>query len=371
MSGEASIETPLLSATDESMKLAKVNVDESETAEKALAVSDTNKVDNMKNGQPAAIENTSSPQLPEKSLVFKVDWKEDYVYLYQSSRTPKIPNISPQELKLESWLKFHGIPYENVNHNAKLTSKKGTLPFIELNGKEVADADMIETLTQKFGKQMPAKLSQEQKSVQHAMIKMVENHLYWAIMDWRTSNVDNILKAYKIHLPTYLVSKAPLAALNLYFRFVVCKKAKKKVKSQELENVEMLGKNDLKVLRDLLGEKEFVFGNEPSLLDLVVFSQLAQLITVEKEYPCPLRDFLQAECKNLVGLVEKLREKCWGDHWKLATGEILEGNPHLPKPVPEEKEADEVKVEVDNEEVPSEEGQKKEQLKIYPKLNNQ
>jgi len=357
MSIEASMESP---AINEPMKTDKESLVEEKTDKPEKAVVSNEEVQ-LKNGQ-TKVEDSGTLQQPKKPLVFKVDWKEDQVYLYQSSRTPQIPNISPQELKLESWLKFHGIPYENVNHNAKLTSKKGSLPFIELNGEEVADADIIETLAEKFGKEMPAKLSQEQKSVEHAMIKMVENHIYWAIMDWRTNNVDNILKAYKIHLPTYLVSKAPLAALNLYFRFVVCKKAKKKVKSQELENVEMLGKNDLKVLRDLLGEKEFVFGNEPSLLDLVVFSQLAQLIMVEEDYPCTLRDFLQAECKNLVGLHERMREKCWGGHWELATGDTLEGNPHLPKSAPEEK--GEVNVEVNEKEVkpvvPSDEKDNKE-----------
>ena len=36
-----------------------------------------------------------------------------------------------------------------------------------------------------------------------------------------------------------------------------------------------MGKGDIKVLSDLLGEKEFMFGDEPSLLDLIVFSHLA------------------------------------------------------------------------------------------------
>ncbi len=34
-------------------------------------------------------------------------------------------------------------------------------------------------LSQKFGKEMPAQLTDEQKVVQHAMITMVENHFHW------------------------------------------------------------------------------------------------------------------------------------------------------------------------------------------------
>ena len=67
-----------------------------------------------------------------------------------------------------------------MDHKCKFRSKKGLLPFIELNGEEIADSNMIiETLAKKFEKEMPAELSQDQKNVQHAMIAMVENHLHW------------------------------------------------------------------------------------------------------------------------------------------------------------------------------------------------
>ena len=69
---------------------------------------------------------------------------------------------------------------QNVDHKCKHRSKKGLLPFIELNGEEIADSNMIiETLSKKFEKEMPAELTADQKNVQHAMIAMVENHLHW------------------------------------------------------------------------------------------------------------------------------------------------------------------------------------------------
>merc|ERR1719508_575326 len=288
---------------------------------------------------------------PKKPTVHTKVWEENKVYLYQSSRTPQIPSIAPPELKLESWLKLHGISYENVDHKAKLTSKRGTLPFIELNGEEVTDVATFQTLSEKFGKDMSSHLTQEQKIVEHAMIKMVENHLFWAIMQWRTSIADNTLKAYNVHLPTFLASKAPLGLLDLYFKFNICKKVRKQVISQGFQNIEQLGKNDLNVLSAMLDENEFLFGAEPAILDLVVYSHLAQLVMVVEEYPCPLRDFLKESCKSLVGLVNRMKDRCWGDHWELATGEKIEQNPHIPKPEPvveekeEKKEEDKDKVE--------------------------
>ena len=41
------------------------------------------------------------------------------------------------------------------------------------------------------------------------------------------------------------------------------------------EEMDNLAKSDNKVLSELLGDKEFLFGDEPSRLDLIVFSHLA------------------------------------------------------------------------------------------------
>jgi hypothetical protein len=62
----------------------------------------------------------------------------------------------------------------------KFRSKKGLLPFVELNGEEIADsAVIIKELAQKFDKDLDAGLDNAQKNVSHAMISMIENHLFW------------------------------------------------------------------------------------------------------------------------------------------------------------------------------------------------
>lgn len=62
----------------------------------------------------------------------------------------------------------------------KFKSKKGLLPFVELNGEEIADsAVIIKELGQRFDKDLDAGLDNNQKNVSHAMISMIENHLYW------------------------------------------------------------------------------------------------------------------------------------------------------------------------------------------------
>jgi len=345
MGGETEVETPVPvdNKVEDTVKTDKEIIAEEEKADKPeKETEETESKEEEKKDEPKK----AAPAKPKKPILHTKVWEEDKVYLYQSPRTPQIPSISAQELKLESWLKLQGISYENIDHKSKLTSKTGTLPFIEFNGKEISDMDAIKTLADKFGKDMSGHLDQEQRNVEHAMIKMVENHLYWAIMHWRTSNVDNTIKAYKVHLPTFYGSKIPIGILNMHFKFNVCRKTQKKLKSQGMTNIEEKSKNDLNVLSNMLAEKEFMFGDAPSMLDMVVYSHLAQLVMIDAEYLCPLRDFVQEECKNLVDLVNRMKEKCWGDHWELAIGDKLELNPHIPKPEPEvegKKEEEEVK----------------------------
>merc|ERR1712088_12091 len=363
MAGETAVETP----QDNTKVEETIKTDKEVIAEEEAAQANEEKKDEEK--KPAEEAKKAKEPKAKKPVSHVADFEEDMVYLFQFTRSPQIPSISPFCLKLESWLKLHGIKYQNVDHKCKFRSKKGMLPFIELNGEEIADSNMIiETLATKFGKEMPAQLSAEQKNVQHAMVAMVENHLHWTMVHWRSRESDNILKGYKLDIQTMIGSKAPPSILNWVFKYMHCRKGMKKVKSQGLgvhsaEEIEQFGKSDLLVLSEMLGDKEFFFGDEPALLDLVVYAHVAQLVMVAAETSCPLRDYIEADCKNLVGLVSRMKDRCWGDHWDAATGEEMDLNPHIPKPEPppepEKKEGEEKK----EEQATTEKEEKKEEEK--------
>merc|ERR1711874_59581 len=367
MAGETAVETPQQDNTVQEVKTDKEAIVEEEKA--AEQATEEKKDEEKKEEEPA--KKSADLAKPKKPTSHVKEWEEDMVYLFQFTRSPQIPSISPFCLKLESWLKLHGIKYQNIDHKCKFRSRKGMLPFIELNGDEVADSNMIiETLAKKFDKEMPAQLSQDQKNVQHAMIAMVENHLHWTIVHWRSKDVDNTLKGYQLNLQTAIGSKAPASLLNFYFKYTFCRKGLKKVKAHGLgvhtpEEIEQFGKKDLQALSEMLGDKEFFFGDEPAMLDLVVYSHVAQLVMIEKDYPCSLRDYLEADCKNLVGLVNRMKDRCWGDHWANATGEEMDLNPHIPKPepAPEPEPVEEKKEEEAKKEETTEKEEKKEEEK--------
>lgn len=59
--------------------------------------------------QPAA----PAPEPPQpKPVVRKTNYEKDIVYLYQFSRTPVVPSLSPYCLKVETWLRLAGLKYE-------------------------------------------------------------------------------------------------------------------------------------------------------------------------------------------------------------------------------------------------------------------
>lgn len=53
-----------------------------------------------------------------KLTVHKADFEKDVIYLYQFSRTPFLPSISPYCLKVETWLRLAGLKYE-VNESKR------------------------------------------------------------------------------------------------------------------------------------------------------------------------------------------------------------------------------------------------------------
>merc|ERR1711881_553421 len=350
---ETEVETPAPPA-NETVKEEAVKADESKEEKKDEEKSGEETSKEAKPEKAKKEKKPKEPAPPPPPAVHKKDFEKDMVYVYQFGRTSIVPSISPACLKLETWLKLNGIKFETVNHNSKLRSKRGLLPFVELNGEEICDSELIiKSLSKTYGKEMDSSLNPEQKNIQHAMLTMVDNHLQGAFMSWAARNSDNLLRGYKLNLQEMMGNKIPNGILNFIFKYNYCRKMLSKAKASGFkgytaEEIEGEGKKDLQVLSEMLGEQQFFFGDEPHTLDLVAFCVVAQIINVESEVACPLRDYVNEEGKNLVGHYNRMKDQAWGDHWDEATGETMDLNPHIPKPEPpveEEKKEEEQKEE--------------------------
>ena len=128
----------------------------------------------------------------EPSLMVQ-NWTPDTLYLCQFPPSPKVRSISPFSLKLETWqvinlfvidlsfqtrLRLTKIPYKNV-YTRKFASASHTIPYIELNGVQLADSSTIMAFLRKqYSVEFDpdSLLTEEQVAVSHCCTSMVENH---------------------------------------------------------------------------------------------------------------------------------------------------------------------------------------------------
>jgi len=232
---------------------------------------------------------------------------------------------------VENWLRMNGIQYENVDHKMKYKSKKGQLPFIELNGKEIADSDIIiRELSKHFDKDLDFGLTEEQRNVSHAFESMLNNHTSWVVRWWRYNNPQEFLDSAQLDIKKTLNSKLPNSLLNIIFKIGFKKNVRQAVGHglgrHTTEEIYDFGKDDLKAMSKFLDNKEYFFGKEPHLLDCVSFAHLTQFLYIPFG---GMKEWMETETPNLVALVDRIKDKHWSDWDQMTTS--LELNTHLPK----------------------------------------
>ena len=127
-------------------------------------------------------------------------YPKDKVILHQFPRGIYAPTPSPFALKLETWLRMSGIPYQvkmllQINNQQIIfifiqnefsiqLSKKGQIPWITLNNEDIGDSQFcIEYLSKKFDIDLNKHLTLEQKAIGRAFFKMTEESLKWYILE--------------------------------------------------------------------------------------------------------------------------------------------------------------------------------------------
>jgi len=95
----------------------------------------------------------------------------------------------------------------------------------------------------------------------------------------------------------------------------------------------------------------------------VAFAHLCQIYIVDKSIEYELRDWMIENCPGLVGLINRIKERCFPDWDQI--GSTLGMNTHIPEPEKKEEEKEEEKKEEKKEEPPAAEKkeEKKEEVK--------
>lgn len=195
------------------------------------------------------------------------------------------PSASPFCMKAWCMLHASGLPFElNVTPDPR-KSPKGKFPVIEMDGVVIADSEQIRVHVEAIsGRDFDEGLSSAARATSQAVIRMVEEHLYFAILMDRwgeDDNWDHVRKVFFSDFPwilrgfiTRVARKQALQALQ-----------GQGMGRQSAEERFDRARRDMIALRDLLGDQAFLFGDTPTAADYSVIPMLRAAIVTPVTKP--------------------------------------------------------------------------------------
>jgi len=257
----------------------------------------------------------------DKIVLQKPDFKKDIVYLVQFPISPTIRTISPFALKLETYLRLKKVPYECV-YSFKF-SKKGQIPYIELNGEQIADSNIIIQELENWGiAKSDDEISSTQQAMNHLATVTIENHTSLAGFHWRYGY--NMPEFYEKLCEPYFGSGKSL----LFFRYLqpygmIMKTKMHGLGRHSLSEIAEFSFKDLEALSNLLGEKPYFNGNSPKTVDCTVFGALVQFVYMPLDIP--QKQYIKEKCPNLEEFVDRMKDNLWPDWEEMCNGSCMEG----------------------------------------------
>ena len=180
------------------------------------------------------------------------------------------PSASPFCVKAMCLLQASGAEWIPKVVNDPRKAPNGKLPVLIDNGVSVADSDGIRAhLEQKFGVNFDEGLTATQRATSRAVIRMVEEHLYFALVSDRWLNDENW-----VHVKQAFFPSIPKGFYGLVTN-MVRKKTRAQVYAQGMgrhsDSVQVRrAGQDIAAIKVLLGDKPYLFGDAPTAADMSV-----------------------------------------------------------------------------------------------------
>ena len=234
------------------------------------------------------------------------------ITLHQFGPAFSLRTASPFGLKLEAYMRLAGIPYrvEPFNGNPSKTPK-GKIPYItDDDGHQMGDSGLIiEHLVEKHGNKLDAHLTPAERATGHALRRMTEEGLYFAILYSRWVDDTGFAVIGPVFFATIPAPLRPVVGL------MVRRNSRKTLQAQGTgrhtrEQVYAMGNADLQALSDALGDKPFFLGDKPTSYDAAIYGTLLNLMKIPTG--TPLTAFA-CSLPNLVAFCERVTKRCFED----------------------------------------------------------
>lgn len=231
------------------------------------------------------------------------------IRLHQFAPAFGLPNASPFCMKLETWLRMAGLPYELVNDGNVMKAPRGKLPYIEDGAQVIGDSHfIIEYLKQTYGDPLDADLTPAEQAVATAFQRLLEEDLYWAVVHTRWADESGWART----------RQAFFGALPPPLRWIVPAMARRAVLSElrghgmgrhDPAEIAAIGGRDIDALATFLAGKPFLLGERPRSIDACAYAFVANLLWAP--FDSPLRERARTHA-NLEAYAQRMKARYFG-----------------------------------------------------------
>lgn len=216
------------------------------------------------------------------------------VKLFQLPGAWGAPSISPFCVKLETHLRLAKVPFE-TKVGSPVGSPTGKVPWIEHEGKVVGDSQrVVDYLATNLGVDLDRALTPAEKMRSRVLRRLLESSAYFG-MCWLRWMADAGFDAYKPVLRSLLpagLGHVVVPILRRDMRKQIVLQGTGRMSEAEVNDALV---HDFFALDAELGDKPWMFGDEPSSLDAVAFGFVESLLAFPVESEAQRR--VRAETK--------------------------------------------------------------------------
>lgn len=232
------------------------------------------------------------------------------IKLYQFHRAFGLPNPSPFCMKTECALRMARLEYEIIPCSNPAKAPKGKLPFIEDGEIRMGDSELIlDFLRVRYGFDPDRDLSAEQMAVSRAFQALLDDRLYWAVIQNRWFDERN----------WPLLREAFFGEFPVPLRWFVPELARRGLRRQlqshglgrhSPEEIDAFGVADLRAVAAYLGDKPYFHGGHPTRIDACLLAYVANIL--DAPFESRLREEAQHH-SNLVAYRERMMHAYFSD----------------------------------------------------------
>lgn len=216
-----------------------------------------------------------------------------------------LPDPSPFVTKTDVQLKMGGLHYR-TERGGFAKAPKGKVPYIEDGGRLIGDSTFIrDHIERNYGVDLDRALSAEQRAQAWTIERMLEDHLYWAMLHGRWMDDANFAKG-----PAHFFDGAPDGVREQAREGTRAALHAQGIGRHSEAEIADLGGRSLTALSRLLADKRYMLGAEPCGVDATAFAMIAGTLT--PFFDMKLRT-VAAGHANLVAYSERMMRQFYPD----------------------------------------------------------